>query len=51
MSVFYTSSSSEVMWFVVLHSDKTWNFDQSERVQSPIYITIITGFNKINTSY
>ena len=46
MSVFYTSSSSEVMWFFVLYSDKTWIFDQSECVQSPIYIIIITGFNK-----
>ena len=28
--------------FYVLHSDKTWAIDQSERAQGPIYI-IFTG--------
>ena len=37
-SVFYIYRAR---FFYVLCSDKTWVFDQSERVQGPIYILII----------
>ena len=30
--------NNKTRFFYVLYSDKTWVFDQSERVQGPIYI-------------
>ena len=32
------SKNNKRRFFYVLHSDKTWVFDQSERVLDPIYI-------------
>ena len=33
--------SNKTRFFYVLYSDKIWVFDQSERVQGPIYILIL----------
>ena len=49
LTILHLHNDIEVMWsktilktrfFPVLYSDKTWVFDQSERVQGPIYVII-----------
>ena len=35
---FIYAQNNKTRFFYVLYSDKTWVFDQSERVQGPIYI-------------
>ena len=32
------TQNNKTRFFYILYSDKTWVFDQSERVQGPIYI-------------
>ena len=36
------TQNNEKGFFYILYSDKTWDFDQSEHIQGPIYI--IQGF-------
>ena len=36
----FTPQNSKTHFFYVLYSDKTWVFDQLERMQGPIYVII-----------
>ena len=38
-------AKNKTCFFSVLYSDKTWVFDQSERVQGPIYIMTDRGYD------